>query len=100
MKNLFISICCVHIYQAKIWYDFTSPAFHSSTFNHGYAIDGKLLLLVQYTTDACPESLNQLQIEDKPDVKSSDWSDEEHCHYESSNDDDNDSDESDNNDED
>ena len=27
-------------YQAKIWYDFTSPACPSSPLNHGYTIDG------------------------------------------------------------
>ena len=59
-------------YQAKIWYDFAPLACPSSPLNHGYAIDGQPMLPVQYTTDACPEFLNQLRIEDKSDVESSD----------------------------
>ena len=70
-------------YQAKIWYDFTSPACPSSPLSHGYAIDGQLLLPVQCTTDAYPELLNQLRIEDKSDVKSIDSSDIEYSDYES-----------------
>ena len=45
-------------YQAKIWYDFASLACPSSPLNHGYATDGQPMLPVQYTTDACPEFLN------------------------------------------
>ena len=84
-------------YQAKIWYDFTSPACPWSLLNHGYTTDGQLLLPVQYTTDVCPEFLNQLLIEDKSVVESSDSSDEEYSDSESSDDDDDDNDESDNN---
>ena len=96
-------------YQAKIWHDFTSPACPSSPLNHGYfdrkknhgyAIDEKLFLPVQYTTDACAKCLNQLPIEYKSDVESSDSSDGEYSDYESSDDDDDDNDESDSNDED
>ena len=75
-------------YQAKIWYDFTSPACHLSPLNHGHAIDGQLLLPVQYTIDACPEFLNQLHIEDKSDFESSDSSDDEYSDCKSSDDDD------------
>ena len=87
-------------YQAKIWYDFTYPACPSSPLNHGFAIDGRLLLPVKYTTDSCPEFLNQLLIEDKSDAESSYLSDEVYSDYESSGDDDHNNDESDNNDED
>ena len=87
-------------YQAKIWYDFTYAACPPSPLNHGFAIDGQLLLPVQYTTDSCPEFLNQLLIEDKSDAESSYLSDEVYSDYESSDDDDNNNDDSDNNDED
>ena len=87
-------------YQAKIWYDFSSSACSSSSLNHGYAIDGQLPLPVRYSTDACSKFLNQLHIEDKSDVKSSDSSNEEYSDYESSYDDDDDNHKSDNNDED
>ena len=98
MKALFISICYAQNYQAKIWYDFTSPACPSSPLNHGYVVEGQLLLPGQQTTDACSQFLNQLRIVDKSG-ESSDSSHEEYSDYESSDDDDDDNDESDNNDE-
>ena len=33
-------------YQANIWYDFNSPACHSSSLNYGYGTVGQLLLPV------------------------------------------------------
>ena len=51
------------------------------------------MLPVQYTTNACPEFLNQLRIKDKSDVESSDSCDQEYSDYKSGNDDDDDNDE-------
>ena len=97
MKTFFYQQMLSANYQAKIWYDFTSPTCPSGPLNYCYAIDRKLLLPAQYPNDACPEVLNQLCIEDKYDVESNYLSDEEYSGYKSSNDDDDDNGESDNN---
>ena len=76
-------------YQAKIWHDFTSPASSSGPLNHGYAIDGKPLLPLKYSTNAYSKFLNQLHIYDKSDAESSDSSNEENADFEFGNGEDN-----------
>ena len=96
MKTPFIRICCVQTVKQRFHMILLLlPALH-----HGYAIDVQLLLPVQCTTSASPESLNQLRIEDKRDVESSNSSDKECFDFESNNDHDDDNNVSDNNDED
>ena len=75
-------------YQAKIWCEFGIPDGPQNPLDHGYKLDGLLVLPNPHTKEACPSSLRDFVLEATPETESDSSSDDETSDYNSSSDED------------
>ena len=77
-----------HLLRAEIWYEFGIPDGPRNPLDHGYKLDGLLVLPTPHTKEACPSSLRDFVLEATSETESDSSSDDESSDYKSSSDED------------